>query len=314
MDVLSDALTVMRAGQPHANRHELYAPWGLRFSGAQGAGFHVVLQGSCWLLPPHDGAPIRLGAGDVAFLYGTGSHAIADSPTSSLAEFDPLRPNVARPGGDGDPAVVLCGAYQLDAARAHPLLSGLPPVVHLPARVGHHLSLRAALDLLGAELENPRPGSAALMPALLDTLLLYILRTWFEESAGDPRADSWPAALADPTVASALTAIHSAPDHQWTVAELAIRAGLSRAAFAGRFSALVGRPPLTYLTWWRMTIAARLLRESDAPLRMVARQTGYSSDIAFSAAFKREYGIAPGRYRATARHADQPSTPTSPVG
>lgn len=309
MDVLSDAITVMRSGQPHANRHELHAPWGMRFSDAQGAGFHVVLQGSCWLLPPHDAAPIRLGVGDVAFLHGTGSHAIADSSTSSLAEFDSMRPNAARPGGDGDAAIVLCGAYQLDAARAHPLLSGLPPVVHLPARIGHHLSLRAAVDLLGAELEHPRPGSGAAIPALLDTLLLYILRTWLEERAEDPDAGSWPAALADPAVASALTAIHSAPDHQWTVAELATRARLSRAAFAGRFSALVGRPPLTYLTWWRMTIAARLLRESDAPVRMVARRTGYSSDIAFSAAFKREYGITPGRYRATTTHTDRSGAP-----
>ncbi len=304
MDVLSDAITVMRAGRPHANRYELYAPWGMRFPDGQGAGFHVVLQGSCWLLPP-EGAPIRLGAGDVAFLHGTGIHGIADSPTSSLVDFDPRRPNVW-PRGDGVAAVVLCGAYLLDTTRAHPLLSELPPVVHLPARIGRHLSLRAALDLLGAELEQPRPGAAAAVPALLDTLLLYILRAWFEERAGDPGADGWTAALADPAVMAALTAIHTAPDRQWTVAELGARAGLSRAAFAGRFTMLVGRPPLTYLTWWRMTIAARLLRESDLPLRTVARRTGYSSDIAFAAAFKREYGITPGRYRATYPHPEPP--------
>lgn len=305
MDVLSDAITATRTGLPHANRYELYAPWGMRFSDAHGAGFHVVLQGSCWLLPPEEGAPIQLGVGDVAFLHGTGSHAIADHPTSPLLEFDPRNPDAVRTSGDGVPAVVLCGAYQLDAARAHPLLSGLPPVVHLPARIGRHRSLRAALDLLGAELEQPRPGAAAAIPALLDTLLLYILRTWLAERAEDPEAGSWPAALADPAVTSALTAVHSAPDHQWTVAELAARAGLSRAAFASRFTTLVGRPPLTYLTWWRMSIAARLLRESDAPLRTVARRTGYSSDVAFAAAFKREYGITPGRYRATARHTDR---------
>lgn len=303
MDVLSDAITAMRMGRPHANRYELYAPWGMRFPDGQGTGFHVVLQGACWLLPP-EGAPIRLGAGDVAFLHGSGTHAVADSPTSALVEFDLRRPTVW-PRGDGAAAVLLCGAYLLAPSRAHPLLSELPPVVHLPARIGRHPSLRAALDLLGAELEQPRPGAAAAVPALLDTLLLYILRAWFQERAEDPTAGGWTAALADPAVTAALTAIHSAPDRPWTVAELGARAGLSRAAFAGRFTAMVGRPPLTYLTWWRMTIAARLLRESDAPLRAVARRTGYSSDIAFAAAFKREHGITPGRYRATYPHIDR---------
>jgi AraC-like DNA-binding protein len=94
-----------------------------------------------------------------------------------------------------------------------------------------------------------------------------------------------------------LSAIHHDLTHPWTVEELGALAGLSRAAFARRFTTLVGRPPLGYLTWWRMTTGARLLRESDVPLRVVARQTGYGSEIAFAAAFKREYGVSPGQYR-----------------
>ncbi|GAB3976978.1 AraC family transcriptional regulator [Actinoallomurus acanthiterrae] len=298
MDVLSDAITVMRTGRPHANRHELFAPWGMRFTADDGGAFHVVLQGSCWLLPPDDAPPIQLSAGDVAFLHGAGAHGLADSPASPLVEFD-LRRQEIRPGGDGALTTVLCGAYLLDGSRMHPLLSEVPPVVHLPARIGRHPSLRAAVDLLGGEVERPRAGAGAIVPALLDTLLLYILRAWFEERAEDPAATGWTMALADPAITTALTAIHHAPERQWTVAELGARAGLSRAAFANRFTALIGRPPLTYLTWWRMTIAARLLRDSATPLRVVARQAGYSSDIAFAAAFKREYGITPGRYRTT---------------
>ncbi|WP_433438286.1 AraC family transcriptional regulator [Nonomuraea sp. CA-141351] len=311
MDVLSDAITVMRAGRPHANRHELFAPWGMRFTDEFGGAFHIVLQGSCWLLPSDNAAPIQLGVGDVAFLYGAGAHALADSPTSPLTEFD-LRHQGVWPSGDGAPTVLLCGAYLLDGSTAHPLLSEVPPIVHMPARIGRHPSLRAAVELLGGELERPRPGAEAIVPALLDTLLLYILRAWFEEQAESPAATGWSMALADPAITAALTAIHHAPERQWTVAELGATAGLSRAAFASRFTALVGRPPLTYLTWWRMTIAAHLLRESDTPLRVVARQAGYSSDIAFAAAFKREYGITPGRYRvadeATRRAESTPMT------
>ncbi|MGH3242537.1 MAG: helix-turn-helix transcriptional regulator, partial [Spirillospora sp.] len=107
----------------------------------------------------------------------------------------------------------------------------------------------------------------------------------------------WTAALQDPAVATALRGIHHEPERPWTVQSLADAAQLSRAAFARRFAELAGTPPLTYLTWWRMTIAARLLRTTDLPLRSVADRVGYASDFAFAKAFRREYGESPGRFR-----------------
>lgn len=104
----------------------------------------------------------------------------------------------------------------------------------------------------------------------------------------------------------ALDAMHRDPAAPWTVATLATEAGLSRAAFARRFTALVGQPPLGYLTWWRMTTAARLLKTTDAPLRAVASQVGYVSEFAFAHAFKRTHHTAPGKYRA---QNDQATTP-----
>ncbi|MGW0811225.1 helix-turn-helix transcriptional regulator [Nonomuraea sp. NPDC002799] len=112
-------------------------------------------------------------------------------------------------------------------------------------------------------------------------------------------------ALNDSSISTALTAIHHDPAHPWTVETLATQAGLSRAAFARKFTTLIGQPPLTYLTWWRMTTSARLQRETNAPLRIIATQAGYSSEIAFAAAFKRQYGLTPGRYR------QHPSVPQS---
>lgn len=107
----------------------------------------------------------------------------------------------------------------------------------------------------------------------------------------------WPAALADPAVSAALEAMHAEPAAPWTVAGLADRAGLSRTVFAQRFTVLVGRPPLAYLTWWRMTTAARLLRQADEPLSAVARRCGYASEFAFAKAFKREFTVTPGAFR-----------------
>ncbi|MGW7072525.1 AraC family transcriptional regulator [Streptomyces sp. NPDC054855] len=303
MDVLSDAIAAMRTGRPHSSRTYKHAPWGLRFAPSNGAGFHVVLQGSAWLLTAGDGVePVALGPGDVVFLAHGRGHGLASAPDAPLEEFaleaDGTWPREWESAGDGATTVLLCGAYQLDKARAHPLLAELPEVVHLPARVGEHAAVRAAVELLGAELADAQPGSDAVVPALLDTMLLYILRAWWlRERHGTGYPTGWAAALADPAVAAALRAVHGDPAHPWTVENLGALAGLSRAAFARRFTATVGTPPLAYLTWWRMTTAGRLLRADDLPLRQVAERAGYTSEFAFSKAFKREFGVAPGQYR-----------------
>jgi AraC-like DNA-binding protein len=288
VDVLSDAIAVMRTGQPHASRTRLAAPWGIRFPAQDGAGFHAILHGTGFVIPAH-GAPMAFASGDVVFLpHGLG-HAIADAPTTPLVEF---RGTLAG-SGTGPRTEMLCGAYRLDRSRAHPLVAELPDVVHL--RAGRHPALRGALDLLVGEVSTA-PGADAAMSALLDLLLVYMVRAWYDERPAGA-ATGWSAALGDPAVAEALRAIHSHPERPWTVQSLAALAGLSRAPFARRFTETVGSPPLAYLTWWRMTTAARLLRESDRPLRAVAARVGYVSEFAFAKAFKREFGMAPGRYR-----------------
>ena len=302
MDVLSDAVTAMRTGQPHSARVRRPAPFGRRFPPVSGAGFHIVRQGSCWLFPPA-GAPLALGVGDVAFLPHGSAHGLADSRSTPLIDTSASpaalapAPDGVSPGGSATETVLLCGAYLLDRSRAHPLLADLPEVIHLPARVGRHPGLRAAVDLLGDELDQTRPGGDAMLPALLEVLLLHILRAWFDDRSADGTANRWVRALGDPAVAAALRAIHGEPGRPWTVEALATRAGLSRAAFARRFTARVGHPPLTYLTWWRMTVAARLLRDTAAPLAAIAGRVGYTSEFAFAHAFKREHGQAPGGFR-----------------
>ncbi|WP_433652575.1 AraC family transcriptional regulator [Micromonospora zamorensis] len=312
MDVLSDVIAVMRTGQPRSARVEWHAPWAQRFASVPGcAGFQVILRGPCWLVPS-DIDPVPLGAGDVVFLPRGRGHTLADSPTTPAAgpACDPNDPQLLRPyatatvgepvGTYGDSTVTLCGAYELDPARAHPLLNDLPELIHLPAHLGRHPELRATLDLLATELERPRLGTDAIVPALIDMLLLYILRTWFDEQPALGTTTGWAAALNDPAITAALRAMHHDPAQPWTVATLAAEAGLSRAPFARRFTTLVGQPPLSYLTWWRMTTASRLLQESNAPLSAVARRIGYTSEFAFANAFKRQYGTAPGRYRRAA--------------
>ena len=95
--------------------------------------------------------------------------------------------------------------------------------------------------------------------------------------------------------------MHADPGAPWTLERLARESNLSRATLARRFASLVGEPPLAYLTRWRMELAARDLRVTDDAVSAIARRVGYTSEFAFSRAFSRHRGHAPGRYRIEAR-------------
>ncbi|MEU8525851.1 MULTISPECIES: AraC family transcriptional regulator [Streptomyces] len=316
MDVVSDAITAVRVGRPESTRVRVAGTWCTRLAAYDGAGFHVVLEGSCLLLPD-DGPPVALGPGDAALLpHGTG-HVLAHGPVDAGAverafPFERWNgePGQAQDGAEGgsdgavDGAVeMLCGKYRLDRTHGHPLMTELPDVLHVPHRVGRNPELRAAIDLLGQEVGADRPGSGIALPGLIDLLLVYLVRAWLDGEADESHAGGrWPAALRDPAVASALRAMHEHPARPWTNERLAAGAGVSRATLTRRFTALLGRPPMAYLTWWRLTRAATLLRDTEDSLNSVARQVGYSSPYALSHAFTRLFGTTPGRYR---RAADQ---------
>lgn len=307
---MSDAISTVRIGRPSSNRIRVSGSWCTRLAPYDGAGFHVVLEGGCWLLPD-GGVPVSLGPGDAVLLpHGTG-HVIADSPADAAAVeqavpfdrwLDGSRPRRHRTVSGEAEVAVLCGKYRLDRSRVHPLLAELPEVVHLPNRVGGHPELRAAIDLLGHELDARRPGSCVAVPSLLDLLLVYMIRSWMAEGT----SGAWPAVLGDPVAAAALRALHSDPATAWTNDRLAFEAGVSRPTLARRFTALVGRPPMAYLTWWRLTLAATMLRDTQDPLAAIARRVGYGTPYAFSHAFKREFGATPGRYRAGAATSSPP--------
>ncbi|MEV5309747.1 MULTISPECIES: AraC family transcriptional regulator [unclassified Streptomyces] len=295
MDVVSDAISAVRIGRPFSNRLRVRGRWCTRLASYDGAGFHVVLAGRCLLLP-EEGEPVPLGVGDVVLLPHGAGHVLADGPADP-AEAVPFEEMRHVSGGDGPEVEMLCGKYRLDRSRTHPLMAELPQVVHLPHRVGRHPELRSAVDLLARELAEPRPGATLALPSLLDLLLVYMIRAWMTEA----ETGAWPAVLNDPVAAAALRALHADPAAPWTNDRLAEAAGVSRATLARRFTTLVGRPPMAYLTWWRLNRAATQLRATDAPLATIARGAGYGSPYALSHAFVREFGVTPGRYRAEVR-------------
>jgi AraC-like DNA-binding protein len=301
IDVLSDAVAALTTAPALSVHTRARAPWGLRFGGRQGFGFHVIVHGDCWLL--REGAdPLPLRAGDVVLMPSGAVHTLADTrDTEPLDLVVDRRIDRVTVGGDGTETIVVSGAYQIEQGIRHPMLADLPDVVHLSGRPQHRL--HAAVDLLSAEIETRDPGGDAIVAALVDALLIYILRAWH-----DGKSTGWTAAMTDKAIGHSLHRMHSHPAEAWTVDRLAAEIGLARATFTRRFTRLVGEPPLTYLTRWRMITAARLLRRDRAPLATVARQVGYTSEFAFAKAFKREYRIAPGAYRRERKESTRSAT------
>ena len=187
--------------------------------------------------------------------------------------------------------VMLVGTYETVGEIGGRLLDALPSLLMLPDDEWDS----PLVPLLCDEIAKDDPGQEAVLDRLLDLLLIAVLRAWFARPEAD--APAWYRAQSDPVVGRALRMLQNNPSHPWTVAALAAEIGVSRAALARRFTELVGEPPMTFLTSWRLALAADLLREPDATVGAVAREVGYGSPFALSTAFKRVRGVSPKEYR-----------------
>jgi transcriptional regulator GlxA family with amidase domain len=225
-----------------------------------------------------------------------------------LAEHPPDEHRVVDLGGAGPAVHVIGGEFIFEHDRPHPVLSLLPPLMHIPgAPTAGAGELGAVVHMLASELVQPRPGSDTVIAHLADVMFVHILRAWL--AVNDTPGPSWLAALRDGQVGTALARLHAHPDRPWTVESLAAEVSMSRAAFARRFTGLVGEAPLTYLAQWRLNLAARRLRDTDDPIVAVAAQVGYGSEYSFSRAFTRFHGKPPARYRRQHRAGESPQKP-----
>jgi AraC-like DNA-binding protein len=293
VDVLTDLLGRSRARGAAFAHTTVQGDWGVEFSSGPRVSLHAIVAGDAYLWAGDPGAALRLTAGDVVLVRESTRHHMAHAPGAACIPFSAV-PRAAT----GD-TVFFCGAYDFEGDLIQPLLDALPTTLRLRPAPGS--ALCATMELLGQEMLREQPGRQALLDRLLDVALIQLLRDHL--TAAGPDAPGWFKALACPHVGPALRALHADPARNWTVAELAAEAHLSRATFARRFAALLGSGPLTYLTDWRMALARERLRDSDDRLAAVAHALGYGSEFAFAAAFKRHHGTAPGRWRAAARAA-----------
>lgn len=286
---------------------ELSEPWGIAVPPLDGCGcFQIVGSGRCWL--EVDRHPPRwLEVGSLAFIPHGTPHRVASGPNqpmTPLAELpvEPLSPRyeTLRHGGGGPTTRVTYGVVRFDHATAHRLLALLPPLIHLDTGEDDMSGwLQSTTRLIAREARSPRPGGETVITRLADVLIVQAIRHWLD-TAPTPRS-GWLAALRDERIGHALASFHRAPLDAWTLEGLAAAAGMSRSAFAARFTQLMGEPAVQYVTHWRMELARRHLGETDEGLAVVAERFGYGSEAAFCKAFKRIHGVSPGQVRRTAR-------------
>jgi AraC-like DNA-binding protein len=306
VDVLTDVLETLRARGACYARLEAKSPFGVALPSSSNAAFHLVLEGTCVLRM--EGQPdIELAGGDLVAIPHGLPHALVDHPSTAPQRLSELLGQCRRPGpasleigGRGALTTLVCGKIEFEEPAGHPLLAALPTVIHLRGGSSSLVEwLAPTLGFIASEAGSTRPGAQTVVSRLADVLFIQIVRGHL--ASAPPETSGWLGALSDPQIGAALGLIHENPASGWTVQSLAESAGMSRSAFATRFNRLVGEPPLHYLTRWRMQKAQRLLRDGRSSLGDVAASVGYDSEAAFSKAFKRAVGAAPGAYRRRAR-------------
>jgi AraC-like DNA-binding protein len=279
-DLLSELLRSVRLS---GERIVAYAPppaFSVSFAGI--GSLHIIEEGELALRVDGDPHVEHVSRGDVVLLPRGDAHRIGAA------------------GPDApEPARWLCGTFTIGDPQASHLLGSLPAVIILRGTRGPALEgLEVARRMLVFEMQSPSQGSAVMVARILDLLFIQILRAW---AAGPDAEPNWLAGALDPQIGLALSAIHQDPGHDWTVEELARACSLSRSAFAARFAARVGKPPAAYLARVRLDAAADLLRGTSLPVMLIAERVGYTSEAAFSRAFKHRYGTPPARWRRDTR-------------
>jgi AraC-like DNA-binding protein len=301
MDVLTDVLNTLELKGWLSSRRELAPPWRYDFAASQDSVFHVVAHGGAYVQLEGAAEPVRVDDGDV-MLFPTGHpHSLYDSPQSPLTrlvqlDYNPQRGHhVVNLEGAGPKLLLLCGAFHFDYPCDFPLLHLLPRLIHIPGAQGRmEQGLADIVGLIARESATQHLGAEVMLRRLTELLFIHVIRLWIARQADG--SAGWVGALRDQPISAALGLIHQSPTHKWTVSTLAEAVALSRSAFSARFTDLVGEPPMTYLTRWRMLRATRLLK-NEVSIETIAEQLGYESEAAFRKAFKREVGVPPAQYR-----------------
>lgn len=302
MDPLSEVLALLKPQSLVSGGFMVPGDIAIYFPKHQGIKCYAVLAGQCWLVVEGVPEPVLLQAGDCFLLPRGLPFRLATDLSLEPVHYTLAWGRLSKTNNLSEPAegtrYIAGGFFGFTDNHAEMLLQSLPPIVHI-RREPDKAAMRWSLERMREELRDPQPGGSLIAQHLAYTMLIQALRLHLTDTASAGRG--WLAALADKHMSIAITSMHNAPGHHWTLQSLAERVGMSRSVFALRFREIVGATPMEYLTRWRMLLAADRLKNSSDGLAAIAQSLGYESESAFGKAFRRIMGCSPRQYiRSTA--------------
>ncbi len=296
-DPLSDIFELIKLKGCVYFQRDFHSPWGMKIEGTGFAQFHVITRGTCVVQVKKERHECSVG--DILLYPKGASHSLSDKAgrkaipgpvvMNSFASNDPLF------NTGNEYTRLVCGHYQYRTDITHPIITDLPDFIHLRSLdLLQTERTSSVLSLLMGELAQPLAGTRLIVERYAEILLSYVLRVFV---AQNPNQHGFISAIMDQRLSKAIERIHHDFASKLNLRELAGEAALSRSAFAQRFKETAGMSPIEYLSKWRMLKAGDMLKATDLPIAQVSEKVGYDSNIAFTRAFKREYGITPSRFR-----------------
>ena len=303
-DVFNDVLQAIKLRSIVYVRSNWTAPWGFHCKAPNQPRFHFVFSGRCWFSSEEFIEPICIRDGDLVIVAPGHPYRMRDELSSQTQLIEDLlkrrSPDEAKArvfscGNGGEATRLLCGGFFLEELSLNPLARSLPAALIIRRESDAGDSLRSAFLNIEKEYSAGRPGAEAIVTRLMDVIFLQAVRASFD---WDQKCrPGWITALRDPAIGKAVVMIHARLSSMLTVDTLARESGMSRSAFAGRFTQMLGESPISYVARWRMNRAAQLLGATEEKIAAVAHKVGYESVTAFTKAFKQHLGLSPGAYR-----------------
>ena len=300
IDILSDILSKVKLTGVVYFKSDFSEPWGMEIPKGPFAQFHIVTKGQC-VLKTKDKS-IQLFAGDIVVFPLGASHWLANNENSRRYNGQDVVQSILSGKsifeGDKLSTTLVCGHFEFDQSIDHPFVKELPSIIYInDADLKQFSWLKNITDLVIEEAEKEQSGSNAIVNKLGEILFVHVLRAYIEKNKS---VNGFIAAIQDERISSVLKEIHSFPQKNWKVEQLAQLAAMSRTSFANRFKELTGETPFNYITKWRLLQAKELLEESSLPVGEIAEQVGYQSEAAFNRVFKKRLSVTPLKFRQTA--------------
>ena len=305
MDVFSNILDRISLKSSFYYRASLSGQWGVDMPKDKDmARFHIVTEGDFWLEIEGSIEKTKVSTGDIVIVFHGKQHLMLNQQKTKPIEAQVLleKADEYMPGelllyanGSGKTTNIICGHFQFQNGRSHPIIQNLPSLLHIKNEENSHSPwLGTILDFVDFESKQPKPGTRTLIQKLTEVIFIQAIRVYLERGGENSTVLKL---ISDQYISRSIDAIHRRPEKKWTLDNLAAEAGLSRTVYSKRFKQISGMTPHNYLTHWRMEVARDLLIKTEKPIEEIAGLVGYQSGEHFQKAFKKETGVTPSKFR-----------------